>query len=420
MLSILKNIIKAPEFVSDNSDQVIRYKLSHAITLFSLVSFSFHILSQIFNFNLLLISMFLGFWFIMLAALIYIRKTKNHFLPILIISVLAVILLNYVIYANLPFHIAIILAWAFILILICYFTLGFKVGIIFAITLALSFSFYFFYWIYEFPNLGDIKGNAVNNTVYVFSAFAIIGFLGYQYELNTKSTKEVLKKALSEMQEQYNVISKQSEEKTVMLKEIHHRVKNNLQIITSLLRLQARELESPEAIAKFKDATHRVIAMSMIHEKMYQHDALSSMHLREYLHDLSLDLISSYQSDYQVKLNIECDVETIGLKSVVPLALILNELISNTLKYAFDENDNCSISISFKYLSGKNCKLIYKDSGTWKPPSRKGSFGLDLIESLTYQLEGSLKMVTSPETSFEFIIAPLIDEDPLKFESAKI
>ena len=71
--------------------------------------------------------------------------------------------------------------------------------------------------------------------------------------------------------------------KDATIREIHHRVKNNLQIITSLLRLQSRELENPEAIAKFKDATHRVIAMSMIHEKMYQSDHLSTLHLREYL-----------------------------------------------------------------------------------------------------------------------------------------
>lgn len=420
MLSIIKKIFIAPEFKTSNLDLVIRYKLAHSIILFSLISFSFHIISLVFHFDSLLFTLFMSFWFFMLSALIYLRKTKNFTLPTLVLCSLALIFTTVVVYLNLPFHIAIILSWAFIQILISYFILGFRIGVIFAGIFALSFSFYFFYWIHAYPNPVDVKLNAINNTIYVFSAFCIIGFLGYQYERNTRFSKEVLRNALSEMQEQYDVISKQSEEKTVMLKEIHHRVKNNLQIITSLLRLQARELESPEAIAKFKDATHRVIAMSMIHEKMYQNDALSSMHLREYLHDLSIDLISSYQSDYQVKLNIDCDVETIGLKSVVPLALILNELISNTLKYAFDENDNCSISISFKYMSGKNCKLIYKDSGTWKPPSRKGSFGLDLIESLTYQLEGSLKMVTSPETSFEFVIAPLTDEDPMKFESAKV
>jgi two-component system, sensor histidine kinase PdtaS len=314
------------------------------------------------------------------------------------------------------------LFWTIIHILFSFFVLGVRFGVTFTFIHAISFTYFnLFYLQASLHSLSDINSAQVYSAaLYIFLSFGLIAFLGWQNYHSGEFAKKLLLKAKMEMQEQYDVISKQSEEKTVMLKEIHHRVKNNLQIITSLLRLQSRELESPEAIAKFKDATHRVIAMSMIHEKMYQNDALSSMHLREYLHDLSKDLISSYQSDYEVKLHIECDVETVGLRSVVPLALILNELISNSLKYAFDDEKNCLISISFMYLSGKNCKLIYKDSGTWKPPSRKGSFGLDLIESLTYQLEGSLRTETHPETIFEFIIAPEIDENPSRFDSANV
>src|SRR6218665_3753305 len=194
--------------------------------------------------------------------------------------------------------------------------------------------------------------------------------------MSSVHAKKQLDNAQKVLQQQYDIISLQNEEKTVMLKEIHHRVKNNLQIITSLLRLQSRELESPEAIAKFKDATHRVIAMSMIHEKMYQTDELSTMRLKEYLDGLTKDLVSSYQSGYDVRINIDCTVESVGLRSIVPLALILNALISNSLKYAFDEYDDCSISIHFHHLEGTKCCLQYSDSGTWKEPNKKGSFGL--------------------------------------------
>ncbi len=302
--------------------------------------------------------------------------------------------------------------WMVINILFAFLILDNKWGLILTVVHGLSISiFYVFSFqeqVYQLKALSEAQ--VLSTAMNVLICFVIIGYLCWQNIRINQFAKEQLNRAQDVLQEQYNIISKQNEEKTVMLKEIHHRVKNNLQIITSLLRLQSRELENPEAIAKFKDATHRVIAMSMIHEKMYQSDHLSTMHLREYLHDLSTDLVSSYQSGYPVKLQIHCDVESIGLKSVVPLALILNELISNSLKYAFDDYDNCSISIDFTHYQGNLCKLVYSDSGTWKAPSRQGSFGLDLIESLTDQLEGTLKMETYPVTRFEFVFSPLEDE----------
>jgi len=270
--------------------------------------------------------------------------------------------------------------------------------------------YYTFFLQYQISLLKELTPEQIYSTsVNVFLCFAIISYLSWQNIKTNELSKKHLNLAQDVLQDQYNIISKQNEEKTVMLKEIHHRVKNNLQIITSLLRLQARELENPEAIAKFKDATHRVIAMSMIHEKMYQSDHLSTLHMKEYLHDLSSDLVTSYQSGYPVSLHIECDVDSIGLRSVVPLALILNELISNSLKYAFDEYDNCLISISFMRHEEKQCRLTYKDSGTWKAPSRRDSFGLDLIDSLTDQLEGTMKLDTFPETKFDFIFRPQED-----------
>lgn len=302
--------------------------------------------------------------------------------------------------------------WMVINILFAFLILGNKWGLILTVLHGLSISiFYAFSFqeqVYQLKELSQAQ--ILSTALNVLICFVIIGYLCWQNIRINQFAKEQLNHAQEVLQEQYNIISKQNEEKTVMLKEIHHRVKNNLQIITSLLRLQSRELENPEAIAKFKDATHRVIAMSMIHEKMYQSDHLSTMHLREYLHDLSSDLVSSYQSGYPVKLNIHCDVESIGLKSIVPLALILNELISNSLKYAFDDYHNCSITIDFTHYQGNLCKLVYSDSGTWKAPSRQGSFGLDLIESLTDQLEGTLKMETYPVTRFEFVFSPLEDE----------
>lgn len=351
-------------------------------------------------------------FFTVLVTTIYIFKTGRFRLPTIIFSIIGAFccVVSLFLVHNQPHFLNGF--WMIINILLAFIVLGARWGLLFTLFHATAQSIYYYYFLDEQMEIirNLTHEQIVATVINCLLCFAIIGYLGWE---NIR-TNEVGRKKLNEAQEvlqvQYNIISKQNEEKTVMLKEIHHRVKNNLQIITSLLRLQSRELENPEAIAKFKDATHRVIAMSMIHEKMYQSDHLSTLHLREYLHDLSSDLVSSYQSGYPVSLKIECDIDSIGLRSVVPIALILNELISNSLKYAFDDFENCLISISFMHYQGKKCKLVYKDSGTWKAPSRQGSFGLDLIESLTDQLEGTMELKTYPETVFDITFSPQEDQ----------
>jgi two-component sensor histidine kinase len=350
-------------------------------------------------------------FFTLIAVLIYIRKTGNYFVPVFIFNVIGLLGCLVVLFGVKDQPHIIDGLWMIINILFVFLVLGYRWGLVFAIIHTVSITLFYLFFLEEQVELlmrltpQQIYSTSVN----VLLSFSIIAYLGWQNIRTNELAVNQLNEAQEVLQVQYNIISKQNEEKTVMLKEIHHRVKNNLQIITSLLRLQSRELENPEAIAKFKDATHRVIAMSMIHEKMYQNDQLSTLGLKEYLMDLSSDLLSSYQSGYPVKLDIECDIDSIGLKSVVPLALILNELISNSLKYAFDDYDNCLISISFTRYHNNKAKLMYKDSGTWKTPSRQGSFGLDLIDSLTNQLEGTMELKTYPETIFEIVFKPTED-----------
>lgn len=351
-------------------------------------------------------------FFTVLVTTIYIFRTGKFRLPTIIFSIIGALccVVSLFFVHNQPHFLNGF--WMIINILLAFIVLGARWGLLFTLFHASAQSVYFYYFLdQQMEIMQNLTHEQIVATVInCILCFAIIGYLGWENIRTNEVGRKKLNEAQDVLQVQYNIISKQNEEKTVMLKEIHHRVKNNLQIITSLLRLQSRELENPEAIAKFKDATHRVIAMSMIHEKMYQSDHLSTLHLREYLHDLSSDLVSSYQSGYPVSLKIECDIDSIGLRSVVPIALILNELISNSLKYAFDDYDNCLISISFMHHQGKKCKLIYRDSGTWKAPSRQGSFGLDLIESLTDQLEGTMELTTYPETIFDITFSPQEDQ----------
>lgn len=411
MPNFFNSLFSPPSIQTSDIAHQAKYILAYRMSLFLSITIAFLDVILFLYFNIITgIIAFVALVFVC-WAIYRIRKTGEYFIPTLVFSLIGLVSCEATLYlVNDQPHIVDI-AWMVINILFGFLVLGERWGMIISIIHGLSLTiFYTFFLEDQVKLLQQLTPEQIYSTaINVFLSFSIISYLSWQNIKTNELAKKHLNFAQDVLQDQYNIIVKQNEEKTVMLKEIHHRVKNNLQIITSLLRLQSRELENPEAIAKFKDATHRVIAMSMIHEKMYQSDHLSTLHMKEYLHDLSSDLVTSYQSGYPVRLEIECDVDSIGLRSIVPLALILNELISNSLKYAFDEYDNCLISISFIRHGNDQCKLTYKDSGTWKAPARKDSFGLDLIESLTDQLEGSIKMETFPETKFEFIFRPQED-----------
>ena len=412
MIAMLTKIFTPPPLDNDDFDQLSKYYLAYRATIFItiIVAVLEVILLGLGIYHVALVTTFPLFF--LFFAIYYIRKTQNFKVVGFLIALVGIISCQFGIWFidDQP-HFADLL-WLVITVLFAFLLLPPIFGFVFTGINTVSAVLYVMFRL-DNPNLvnnSDLTDvQLLIQAINICCCFLIIGYLIYQYSISSAQAKIHLDKAQDELREQYNIISVQNEEKTVMLKEIHHRLKNNLQILTSLLRLQSRELESPEAIAKFKDATHRVIAMSMIHEKMYQTEELSSMGLNEYLEGLTKDLVSSYQSGYDVRIKINCTVESVGLKSIVPLALILNELISNSLKYAFDEYDDCTIDINFHHYDGLKCKLEYSDNGTWKEPNKKGSFGLDLIDSLTHQLEGTLKTTTYPHTTFEFIFSPVED-----------
>lgn len=412
MLKLLRSVF-SPKFTNEtNFEDETKLLLAYRMSLFLTIAIGILTIVLFIYFSIVIACVTLSAFISVLVTTAYIYRTSKFRIPTILFNIIgAVCYISTLFFIHNQPHF-LDGFWMTINILFAFIVLGARWGIGFTLFHAACQSVYFYYFLDDqMQIMRDLTHEQlVAIVINCLLCFSIIGYLGWENIRTNEVGKKKLNEAQDVLQVQYNIISKQNEEKTVMLKEIHHRVKNNLQIITSLLRLQSRELENPEAIAKFKDATHRVIAMSMIHEKMYQSDHLSTLHLREYLHDLSTDLVSSYQSGYPVNLKIDCDIDSIGLRSVVPIALILNELISNSLKYAFDDYDNCLITISFMHYQGKKCKLLYKDSGTWKAPSRQGSFGLDLIESLTEQLEGTMDLKTYPETSFEIIFSPQEDK----------
>lgn len=206
-------------------------------------------------------------------------------------------------------------------------------------------------------------------------------------------------------------------EKEVMLKEIHHRVKNNLQIIVSLLRMQAQQHQDTQITTLFQEAQNRVRSMALIHEQLYQSSDLAGISFSAYLKILVDNLYKSYGvSQSLITPVIEADLVTLPIHVAIPCGLIANELISNALKYAFPEQRAGKISIQLRAVCGNNplqetdcthVKLIVADDGIGLPDHLNldtlDTLGLTLVHSLTQQIGGNLVLRREGGTWFEII-----------------
>ena len=192
-------------------------------------------------------------------------------------------------------------------------------------------------------------------------------------------------------------------EKEVLIQEINHRVKNNMQIISSLLSLQANHTSSDEAAEILKESRGRVKSMAMIHEKLYHSSNLSRLNMAEYLNNLVGDILRSYSSvSSKVSSNVDVDDIYLNINTALPMGLMVNELVSNSIKHAFPEGEG-NISIKLEY-DGEKYILTVSDNGIGLPgdvdPFESSSLGLKLVNSLSIQLEGDLSVLRDGETTF--------------------
>jgi len=199
-------------------------------------------------------------------------------------------------------------------------------------------------------------------------------------------------------------------EKEVLLQEIHHRVKNNMQIISSLLSLQANHTDSEEATEVLKESRGRVKSMAMIHEKLYHTHNLSQLNMEEYLNNLVRDILRSYSNvSSNITANIDVDEIYLNIDTALPMGLIVNELVSNSIKHAFP-NGNGIITIKLKFTEEEYI-LTVSDNGVGLPddidPFESSSLGLKLVISLSIQLDGDLSVLKDGETSFKLTFKEL-------------
>lgn len=204
------------------------------------------------------------------------------------------------------------------------------------------------------------------------------------------------------------------QEKEVLLKEIHHRVKNNLQIVYSLLQLQRRKLKDQRAADALLESQSRIESIALIHEKLYQSEDLARINLAEYIPSLATNLFSTYNfSHSQIALRTEIEPIFLDIDKAIRCGLIINELLSNSLKYAFpDKNQgNLSIDLQLFAISTEAEKptilLIMKDNGVGIPNhvdfSRPETLGLQLVQGFVGQLKGTLEMQCQGGTEFQII-----------------
>lgn len=195
--------------------------------------------------------------------------------------------------------------------------------------------------------------------------------------------------------EQNQRIRKDKEEKELLLQELQHRVKNNLQLILSLMNLQSDRIKDPEAKQLHRDSQNRVHSMALLHQRMHRLENLDKEQFHAFIEELGERLIETYGKEGELALSLDVNVEGLGQDTLTPVALILNELLSNSLKYGFKKADQGTIRVAVKPHSEELYCLEVKDDGSGfeeKPDGDKErTYGLDLVRSLAEQIEGWLE-----------------------------
>lgn len=296
--------------------------------------------------------------------------------------------------------------WFLVFALYTFYIFGNKAGYL---IIFISLFFISLYFLFRFEeNISQINGTItpikiVATILNLMAAAIFFGYLINQFNRSRQIADKKYTDANYTLMEQNKLIFVQNEEKTIMLKEIHHRVKNNLQVISSLLRLQSYEADDENVKKMFDTSVNRISAMALIHEKMYQKDNLSKINIADYLKSLGNEILKNYAVETDVNFKISSELEILGNRTIVPLALIFNELISNTLKYAFVNRPNGEIEVYIKQFSNDWFTIEYRDNGHWKVSENKKSFGLELIETFTEQLDGEYsRQINDEGTIYRF------------------
>lgn len=204
------------------------------------------------------------------------------------------------------------------------------------------------------------------------------------------------------------LLEEQNQEKSHLVRETHHRIKNNLQVVSSLLSLQSAHIQDPHLQQIMLDSQSRVQSMGLVHQSLYQGKDLAYIEMKDYFTKLSRDIIKSFGAEDKAILYCRMEKTTLSIITAIPIGLIVNELITNSLKYAFPETGHGSLFISL-YWRSSELILDYRDDGIgFKEEEQSSSpgFGRQLIHLLSVQLNGKINKIPDQGTHFQFVFQP--------------
>jgi len=223
----------------------------------------------------------------------------------------------------------------------------------------------------------------------------ILGLLYNRYRLKQRSNRKLELQQI-EINQTNHSLQTMVDEKELLLREIHHRVKNNLQIVMSLLNTQSAYLQNDAALTAIRDSQQRIHSISLIHKKLYQSNNIAQINMPVYIQELVDYLRDSYGTGQSVRFDLNIDPIDLDVIQAVPIGLILNEAISNAVKYAFPDNRAGVVAISMEHGEADQFKLTISDNGTGLPqgfdPRKSASLGMSLMRGLSKQLHGSFDL----------------------------
>jgi len=240
-----------------------------------------------------------------------------------------------------------------------------------------------------------VLGNKPNKLIVAVLLLCVAG-LAFCFYKQKKGDTEYIIKLKTELTEKTICLDNSSEEREWLVKEIHHRVKNNLQIVTSLLNTQLAYLTDRDAIKAIRESQHRIFAISLVHQLLYQADDLSDIDMIVYTHELLEYLGDSFECGQRIELQVEMVPLSLNISMAVPFGLIINEAVTNSLKYAFPAKSGGKVSVSLKSVDQKAYALRIADDGVGLDDNKgryvSDSLGKNLMEGLARQLGGKYEI----------------------------
>lgn len=247
--------------------------------------------------------------------------------------------------------------------------------------------------------LEEKRNNQRNLLFIVLLLLLVILFFGYFLYYKSKGREKILFEKNEEITSKSEMLGAALKEKELLIKEVHHRVKNNMQIIMSLLKLQSEKINDKNVELYFSEARNRIRSMALIHEFLYKKDKMDFMQMDEYIKQLILEIQISYaQPNHIIEIDTDLDAILLDFDTSIPLGLIINELVTNAYKHAFP-NGVGNIWVSFKHVNEKYI-LIVKDNGVGSPANFEtkieNSLGMELIHLLSNQIDAKIAITHKP------------------------